>query len=215
MKSIYALAGLALVLHFACTGGPTPNPADKGAEFSMDSIHTRGRAIAKASFEALSGQLTKAMAEGGVAHALSFCHENAYPITDSLSATYRVRIRRVAERCRNPQNSPDAREQEIFEQFKALKAKGYDLKKIDTAVVLASGRVLFAKPILVQPQCMVCHGTVGESVAETDYREILRLYPGDRAVGFSAGDLRGMWAIYFEGIDALRVSKEDSKDKSK
>ena len=199
MKKILTLAGVTLALIWACTGGPTPSSTGRDAGFSQDSIHVRGRAIAKASFEALSAQLTKAMAEGGVSHALSFCHENAYPITDSLSATYRVRIRRVAERCRNPQNSPNAQEQEILEQFKALKAKGYDLKKVDTAVVLGPDRVLFAKPILLQPQCMVCHGTVGESVAESDYREIRRLYPGDRAVGFSAGDLRGMWAIYFEG----------------
>ncbi len=195
MKRIFTLAGVTLALLWACTGRPTPSSTDRGAGFSPDSVRIRGRAIAKASFEALSQQLTKAMAEGGVSHALSFCHENAYPITDSLSATYRVRIRRVAERYRNPENAPQAQEQTLLNGFAALKAQGVDLKTVDTAVVLAPGRVLFAKPILLQPQCMVCHGNVGES----DYREIRRLYPGDRAVGFSPGDFRGMWAIYFEG----------------
>lgn len=163
-----------------------------------DSLRVEGRRIAKAGFEALSQKLMQAMETGGVAHAISFCHANADTLTDSISALSGARIRRVAVRYRNPANAPDARERALFEAFAAQKARGLDLKTADTAIVLAPGKVLFAKPILLQPQCVVCHGKVGETVTEENYREIQKRYPGDQAVGFSPGDLRGMWAIYFE-----------------
>ena len=197
MKKILAIALLPGMLYLACRGGQ-PSGSNATAAPNLDSIRAEGRLIAKASFEALSQKLMQALETGGVAHALQFCHANADPLTDSLSAKHGVRIRRVAELNRNPANAPDAREKALFETFAAWKAGGRDLKTADTTVVLAPGKVLFAKPILLQPQCVACHGKVGETVAEENYREIQKLYPGDRAAGFSPGDLRGMWAIYFE-----------------
>lgn len=197
MKKTLALSALVLALYTACQNGPSHT--GHTAVPSPDSLRVQGRAIAKASFEALSQKLTQAMEAGGVAEALPFCHANAYPLTDSLSARLHARIRRVAVQYRNPLNAPDAREKALFDAFAAQQATGRDLKTADTAVVLAPGKVLFAKPILLLPQCAMCHGKVGETMAEADYRTIRNLYPGDRATGFSPGDLRGMWAIYLEG----------------
>lgn len=197
MNTIRALSALMLALYLACTGG-RPSGEARAVAPSLDSIRAEGRLIAKAGFDALSQKLMEALEQGGVAYALPFCHANAGALTDSLSAKYGVHIRRVAEQNRNPANAPDANEKALFETFAAWKAGGRDLKTADTAVVLAPGKVLFAKPILLLPQCVACHGKVGETVAEENYREIRKLYPEDRAVGFSPGDLRGMWAIYFE-----------------
>ncbi len=198
MNKIHTLSVLLLlVLYTACQNGPSTGNTAAAAP-SLDSIRAEGRVIAKASFEALSQKLAQALETGGVPHALQFCHANADPLTDSLSAKYGVRIRRIAKQYRNPNNAPDAQERALFDGFAAMKAGGRDLKTVDTALVLAPGRILFAKPILLQPQCVACHGKVGETVTAENYREIQKQYPGDRAVGFSPGDLRGMWAIYFE-----------------
>ena len=198
MNTIHTLSVLLLLtLYTACQNGP-PTGNTAAAAPSLDSIRAEGRVIAKASFEALSQKLTQALETGGVPHALQFCHANADPLTDSLSAKHGVRIRRIAEQYRNPMNAPDAQEKALFEVFAAMKTGGRDLKTVDTALVLAPGRILFAKPILLQPQCVACHGKVGETVTAENYREIQKQYPGDRAVGFSPGDLRGMWAIYSE-----------------
>ncbi|MBK6931516.1 MAG: DUF3365 domain-containing protein [Saprospirales bacterium] len=192
------LPGLLFALFWlaGCTGRPAGGQADAAPK--LDSLRAEGRRIAKASFEELSQQLARALETGGIPYALQFCHANAGPLTDSLSAKHGARIRRTAGQYRNPANAPDAQELALFETFAAQKTRGRDLKTADTALVLAPGKVLFAKPILLLPQCAVCHGKVGDTVTEELYREIKKRYPEDRAVGFSAGDLRGMWAIYFE-----------------
>lgn len=197
MRKTLAIAILSGILYVACRGGQ-PSGDQAVTTPDLDSIRAEGRLIARASFEALSQKLMQALEAGGVANALPFCHANALPLTDSLSAKHGARIRRVAGLYRNPANAPDAREQALVETFAAWKAAGRDLKTADTAVVLAPGKILFAKPILLLPQCVACHGKVGETVTEENYREIKKLYPDDRAVGFNPGDLRGMWAIYFE-----------------
>lgn len=197
MKKVFVIAGLVLTLLQAC-GRDRPAGRPAAAVPDLDSVRAEGRLIAKASFEALSQKLMQALETGGVAHALPFCHANALPLTDSLATRHGARIRRVAMQYRNPANAPDAREQALFEGFAAQLAAGKDLKTADTALVLAPGKILYAKPILLQPQCVACHGKVGETLTEENYREIKKLYPDDRAVGFGPGDLRGMWAIYFE-----------------
>lgn len=197
MHKILIFALLSGALYLACSGGQ-PYDSQTATPPNLDSIRAEGRLIAKASFEALSQKLMQALEQGGVVHAIQFCHTNADPLTDSLSAKHGVRIRRVAEQNRNPANAPDEQEQALVKGFAALKSQGADLKTADTAVVLAPGKILFAKPILLQPQCVACHGKLGETLAEENYREIKKQYPEDRAVGFSPGDLRGMWAIYFE-----------------
>lgn len=50
---------------------------------SIDSTYiTQGNALVKISFETISGELKRAMQNGGIEHALKYCNENAYPLTD-------------------------------------------------------------------------------------------------------------------------------------
>jgi hypothetical protein len=59
-------------------------------------------------------------------------------------------------------------------------------------VDLGGGRVGYVEPIEVQPLCLACHG---EALAEPVRARLEALYPHDRAVGFRAGDFRGLfWA---------------------
>lgn len=130
--------------------------------------------------------------------ALKFCNMQAYPLTDSLSEQFHAAIRRTSLQYRNPKNKPDEQETALLTTFAAWKSQGRDLSKTDTVVALDDGQVLFAKPILLQPQCQTCHGVVGEAVSQELYAEIKKLYPEDKATGFKPGDLRGMWAVRFK-----------------
>jgi hypothetical protein len=162
-----------------------------------DQLRQQGRTIAKTSFDTLSHNLMRAMGQGGPLKALQFCNTAAYPLTDSLSAQFDAHIRRTSLQYRNPDNKPNAQEESLLTTFANWKQQGRDLSQTDTLVLLDDGQVLFAKPILLQPQCQACHGVPGETLTKELQADIQKLYPEDKAIGFRPGDLRGMWAIRF------------------
>ncbi|PVY41217.1 Tll0287-like domain-containing protein [Pontibacter virosus] len=164
----------------------------------LEQYRQQGRSITKTSFDTLSHNLMRAMQQGGPLNALQFCNIEAYPLTDSLSAQFDAHIRRTSAQYRNPDNKPDAQEEALLTAFSNWKEQGRDLSQADTLVMLADDQVLFAKPILLQPQCQACHGVPGETLTKELQAEIQKLYPEDRATGFRPGDLRGMWAIRFQ-----------------
>ena len=49
-------------------------------------------------------------------------------------------------------------------------------------------------PILLQPECEMCHGEPA-AVAEEVRARIDEHYPDDQALGFTAGDLRGWFWV--------------------
>ena len=63
------------------------------------------------------------------------------------------------------------------------------------AMPIGQDSVAFFAPIILQAQCEVCHGTPGESLSTDLLSSIQQKYPNDEAVGFAAGDLRGIWSI--------------------
>jgi hypothetical protein len=50
------------------------------------------------------------------------------------------------------------------------------------------------KPIAVQPQCLLCHGSP-ETIPESIRTVLKEHYPFDAATGYKAGDLRGAVSI--------------------
>lgn len=156
---------------------------------------SRGNAIAKLSFETLSGELQKAMQQGGIDSALHYCNLNAYPLTDSLSVVHKAAIKRMSNKARNPKNKAD--ELATF----MIKGFGNDLNEGNTLtpkLVLKDDSVLFFKPIITQPLCLACHGTPGKEVAFSTDATIQKLYPTDKAVGYSTNQVRGVWRIAFK-----------------
>ncbi|MEZ4992277.1 MAG: DUF3365 domain-containing protein [Saprospiraceae bacterium] len=155
----------------------------------------KGKVIAGSTFKALSSNLQAAMKEGGVANAISYCNLQAYPLTDSLSKVHQVDIRRTTLKARNPKNAPDAAERAILEDY--AQAAGQGMELTPRVALLDDQTVVFYAPIKVNVFCLQCHGKLGESLRETDYAVIKEHYPGDEAVGYADGDLRGMWSIKF------------------
>ncbi|MDP3463552.1 MAG: DUF3365 domain-containing protein [Bacteroidales bacterium] len=154
-----------------------------------------GREVLKESFLTLTGEVSRAMKEGGVPHAVQYCNMKAYPIIDSLSKANHVSIKRVAMKNRNPDNFMRAFEQELYKDYAM---KHIQKMSIMDQVVLSKDNYLeYYAPIIVTAQCLACHGKPGTDIQPENYELIKSLYPDDKAIDHYVGDLRGMWRIRF------------------
>jgi hypothetical protein len=154
----------------------------------------QGNAITKISFETISRELQKALANGGIENALRYCNERAYPITDSLAQAHAVSIRRVSNKNRNPRNQSDKMEEYLIKGFSIELSEG---KELTPKLVLKDDSVIFYKPILTNALCLNCHGTPGKEITHSNDSIIRQLYPSDKAVGYQQNQVRGLWRIGF------------------
>lgn len=152
---------------------------------------TEGKKITATAFATLSGKLQTAMQEGGVVNAVSYCNIAALPLIDSLSKANNVSIRRTSLKYRNPADAPTKTEIAVLNTF------ADQLQKEEPLSPLVIEHNFYA-PIMIAPPCLKCHGKIGETLAESDYKHILKTYPEDKAIGYVSGDLRGMWVVSFE-----------------
>ena len=104
------------------------------------------------------------------------------------------RVARVSLRARNPLiGLADPWEQRVLLDFTARQAKGEDAVPMEQSEIVTepAGRYLrYLKALPVAPLCMNCHGP--ENTLKPEVRAALqREYPGDRATGFTVGQVRG------------------------
>ncbi len=199
MTKLYLYLTLLVIIALAisCNGKKTESAEVYDKQFSITAEEeqlylAKGKEVAQTSFQALSGQLQQAMAEGGIGNAIEYCNVHALPLTDSLTqAMHVVSIKRTTEKYRNPENAPTSKEAEQFSEYKKLKLQEKPLKPQLKQYV--EGEVVFYAPIELKGQCLSCHGSI-EAMGE-DYDIIKAKYPSDKATGYKVGDLRGMWSI--------------------
>lgn len=195
-KHSHAIAGCTVItalLLSACA--PSVKPIDEAAAVE------RGQALAQASFQALSGRLKQAMAEGGPAHAVAYCNTAALPLVDSLSQVHGARIKRTSLKLRAPHDAPDPAEREQLEAYARSWSEGGEPLK-PKAVAHGVDSVAFYAPIFIQaPLCLACHGVAGETLDSTAHAAIRTNYPDDEATGYALGDLRGLWSIRWKRPD--------------
>ncbi len=142
----------------------------------------------------LSGTLMEKMKAEGPAGAIAFCNLEALSITTSAE-TEGIRIQRVARQFRNTNNAADSADRVVFENFSNAKAM------LDTLVPVIKDlgdHYVYYRPILLQQNCVTCHGVPGKEIPGGLMAQIDSLYPRDQAKGFAVGDLRGMWRIEFQ-----------------
>ncbi|TXB63993.1 DUF3365 domain-containing protein [Vicingus serpentipes] len=151
-----------------------------------------GKMIAESTFKVLSSNLQQAMAEGGIENALSYCNVNAMPLTDSLSKHYNVAIKRVSDKARNQLNLASKNEQKIIDNYLASTENRKPVLEQNE-----NGKITFYAPIVAKALCLNCHGIEGEILSSENNEKIKLLYPEDKAIGYSEGDLRGVWSIMF------------------
>lgn len=177
----------------ACKQALEKETANNLSETEQAAYLEKGKKIAGATFTVLSSQLQAAMQEGGVPHAIEYCQLNAYRLVDSLSAVHGATIRRTTLKARNPTDQPSELERSVLEAYAQQDAEGETLTPMVQA--LEDQHVLFFAPIRTNVFCLQCHGTPGETIKAEDYAQISKHYPEDEAIGYQAGDLRGMWSI--------------------
>ncbi len=126
----------------------------------------------------LMGRVMEVVEADGFPAAVDVCHDEAGPITEDVGDEFDVRIGRVSDRLRNPDNTgPDwvwpmieeAQQQPRYaddDEFRAV------------------------KPIELAAPCANCHGDTDE-LADGVPEILAERYPDDQATGYSEGDLRG------------------------
>jgi len=155
----------------------------------------RGDDIAKHARAAFQTSLKKAIKSGGMEYAIGFCNTRAMKITDSVSADYKVQIRRLTKKYRNPLNETNKAESEIYKTYILEWLKRENLKA--KIIPNEQGHPVYYRPIGIQPVCLNCHGVPGVDIPSPLAEKIAHLYPEDKATDFNEGELRGMWAITF------------------
>jgi hypothetical protein len=154
-----------------------------------------GNEISMEAQKALMGALKKAIEEKGPAGAVSFCNIEALPITQEVADKFKVSIRRVSVKNRNPENSPNGKEGELLDAYAYNTKNGLD--NHPNIQRMQDGQVLLYTKAITIPNglCLNCHGEPGKEISKQTLEKINNLYPEDKAVHFKVGDLRGMWSI--------------------
>lgn len=155
----------------------------------------KGKEIAQATFKELSTSLMTQMKAGGPAQAIPFCNIQATPIVDELSQKYNVVIKRTSTKLRSCNNEPSEREIDIIIKYDETLANGEKLQPI--VELDTQKKKHFYAPIIMQENCLVCHGKLNEIMTVKTDSIIKSLYQFDIATGYSEGDLRGIWSIAF------------------
>jgi hypothetical protein len=196
MRTVLApLTLAALLAGFLAAYPALAQEADRAAE---------GRAIAAGFGAELRTALQSAMQEGGPLAAIKVCNEDAPRIARAAAEQSGAEVGRTSTRLRNPDNRPDAHEQAVLEDFAAELAAGAPESppwRLDT---LPDGRERFMSAIIVQTQCLGCHGA---ELAAPVAQAIDRLYPEDQARGYQPGELRGAFTITWPAESADAAGK--------
>ena len=154
---------------------------------------TDARAVASAVPPKLLEVLNAEIIKGGPASAVGVCNEKAPQMAKAASEKSGWAIRRVSERNRNPKAVPDAWELAAlkdFDQRAAAGEKPATLEKFELVDTNGAKEYRYMKALPVGQVCLACHGTSDKIT--TDVAERLKtLYPADRAVGYSLGQIRG------------------------
>jgi hypothetical protein len=165
------------------------------SEKSLNEERTRARAAIGTFATALQAELKNAMKHGGPVNAIGVCNTTATPITETVSLEQGLKLSRVSFKIRNPANAPEEWQKEVLESFENRRAAGEDPASLvwsDFAEVDGKQQFRFMKAIPTGALCLQCHG---KNISPEVKAKLAELYPGDKAIGYSAGDIRGAFVV--------------------
>ncbi|HAD47848.1 MAG: hypothetical protein CMF12_13280 [Idiomarina sp.] len=128
--------------------------------------------------------------EGHIA-AIAVCNEQAPAIAQAVSDDLNVQVGRTALKVRNPGNTASEAQQDVLRAFQQQWQKSKD-KVPSQTYTDDSGKTVWMKAIVMQPQCAACHGS---NVKPELKQAINARYPDDQATGFEVGDIRGAFVV--------------------
>ena len=141
----------------------------------------------------LKGVLISQIQTNGVIQAVSVCSDTAQILTNNFGIQRGVYIKRVSLKNRNENNFPDNFEKKVLSKFEMLHQSKELNSETEHAEIVQEGELKYLrylKPILVQAECLNCHGSENDIMPEVK-QLIAQEYPNDKAVGYLIGDLRG------------------------
>lgn len=145
--------------------------------------------------QALQAELMQAMKAGGPSAAIAVCNTRAMPLSAEISQQTQWHIARTSLKVRNSNNAADSWERQQLESFDKQLADGVPAAQIESyAIIEENGKQYerFMKAIPTQEGCLQCHGEV---ISAELSEQLYRLYPEDKARGFSLGQLRGAFTL--------------------
>ena len=184
LKSIITTTIFFSVLFLSC--------ADNKVEISENQVSGM-RATAVEFMKDLKGILINQIQTNGILQAVSVCSDTAQVLTNNFGVEKGVYIKRVSLKNRNVNNAPDDFEKMILNKFIMMQQNNELNSETEYAEIVEEGEfkyLRYVKPILVQAECLNCHGSENEIMPEVK-QLISQAYPDDKAVGYKIGDLRG------------------------
>lgn len=178
---IAASAALAPVAASA-QGGAAPSRARTPIARAVEEIEA---------IDALRSSLARTFAAGGVAATDSTFAQVCKPVKGEAMRVAKETgwsIAQLAERNRNPDNTLDAEARRAFRQMQ--QDTGLLSLTRRTTYKGAAG-IRYMRRVTVESSCLACHGARDKRPAF-----VVKNYPADRAFGFTAGDLRGIYSVF-------------------
>ena len=149
----------------------------------------RGELVIISLQDAMLGELSRDLDQGGPAVAIRVCH------LETTSAAYRIakqegiQAGRTSDRLRVPTNMPKAWAAPIVAQYAGQRAADVEGFAVDLG-----DRVGVLRPIAELPLCAACHGDP-EKLDPRVRQELNDRYPKDRALNFTTGEVRGWFWV--------------------
>lgn len=188
--------GVSQAVSGSASAGEVVVPAVPGAPAVPAAALERARGAADDLGARLRALLAAEVSRGGPVGAVEACAAQAQDATREEAARHGVSLRRVSLQQRNPADAPDAFERAALEQFAAQVQQGSPPAERAEVASDATGasELRYLRPILLTPNCLGCHGKVAE-LAPGVAAVLAQRYPGDLAVGYASGDLRGAFSV--------------------
>lgn len=152
------------------------------------------RVMARDFMTELKGEL-KGAARGGMVKVISVCKKTAPELAARYSLAPGVKVGRVSERWRNPENRPDSWEQEGLAILEKRRLQGETLAGMEYWQMVEQGgetSLRYLRAIPIGSLCLRCHG---ENIDAKLKKVLRKYYPKDQAVGYRLGELRGAFSI--------------------
>ncbi len=142
--------------------------------------------------------LTEEIAKGGPASAIEVCNVKAPQMAKAASEQTGWTVKRVSLQNRNPKAVPDAWERAVLEDFDKRAAAGESPTTLEKGELVSNGdkgnEYRYMRALPVGNICLACHGADDKLSAEVKSK-LQSLYPNDKAVGYTLGQLRGAMTI--------------------
>ncbi len=162
-----------------------------------DDLLPEARKVASMVPPKLLAVLTVEMDKSGPEGAIGVCREKAPEMAKAASQQTGWAIRRVSLNNRNPKAVPDAWERAALEDFDRRAAAGESPAKLEKGeLVTEDGKksYRYMKALPTVEVCTNCHGAQ-DKLSPAVKEKLAALYPHDKAVGYSAGQIRGAITI--------------------